>query len=133
MKFILSGIFTTESGIILLEFLDNKLVQRKHAEQTPEVNALLKQYVKELDLKFVTTQLLTIDDIMNHISTDYKGLKKVDRYLIYMDCIRNLFFNMTHNLDTSILSHKRFQTTHAQRPQRPQRISRRRAIDEQQR
>lgn len=104
---ILSGIFREKKGQELLDFIDNKLVQKKKTEFSYDVCFLFQNYIESLKIECnndAKKKIMT-DDLIQHIDTKYKGMNKEERYLIYMDSIRICFHNIAHNKSTHIFNH----------------------------
>lgn len=105
-RVIVSGIFSYEDGLQLLEFIDNKLVQKKKKESAYNLDAFFLKYLKGLKLNNESTKMtITTDDVIKYISTEYKYLKKEDRYIVYMDSIRRYFYNLAQNKESEIFDH----------------------------
>jgi hypothetical protein len=103
VRFVLSGIFLSDEGKQLLEFIDNTLVQKKKKEQSYSVRVLFEEYLRDLAIqKSACSERITTDDIIKHMNESYKCLKKEDRYIIYMDGVRTFFYNLAHNIETEI-------------------------------
>ena len=103
---ILSGIFLRKNGQELLDFIDNKLVQKKKKEDPYDICFLYQHYIESLQINNIhENKYITTDDLMKHIDTKYKGMNKEERYLIYMDSIRIFFHNIAHNKSTKVFDH----------------------------
>lgn len=103
MNFVLSGIFLSDEGKKLLEFIDNNLVQKKRKEPSYSVRAIFETYLRDLEIqKHTFAKHITTDDVIKHMNASYKCLKKEDRYIIYMESTRAFFYNVAHNIETEI-------------------------------
>lgn len=98
---ILSGIFTEVDGQNLLQYIDNALVQRKKKEVSFSIASLYLTFVKHLNISSSSqnkADVIYSADILPYISSDYKSLTKNDRFIIYMDGVREYFFCHAHNI-----------------------------------
>ena len=104
--YIVSGIFENEDGAHLLHFIDNALVQKKAKQSHYDVNHLFDRYVNSLRLNNAHKISISTLDVIDHINVAYKNRRKEDRYIVYMDSIREFFFNVAHNVDMPKTNHK---------------------------
>lgn len=98
---IASGIFSDEDGLQLLELLDNALVQKKRRDRTFSIDKMYARFLQEMRLPDKSTQPPLLDDLLRSIHPTYRNLSKEDRFIVYMDSVRQFFFETACDLNVT--------------------------------